>query len=386
MLEVSQARKLLATINKDLFGRDTILEIRQLNMDDLDGAADLANDVFRDHKGIAMEKAFPQIFKPNGDVHSFGAFDQGKLVSFIGLVPQTIKLGPSILYCFALGSVCTAPSHRGQGISTKLLHTVYDYVERSGASLLFVSGDRGMYARNHCYYFGGVEAYHLDKENVGVAAADITVRRAEKTDMFALHGLRQRKAVDYESTIMEWSTLYHAGGITSIHEQGQVCYLAERAGQKLAYVVIGANMDGSPTSNAYVTEWAGNWEAIQAILATMIHEGRTEKIQLHVPWYEGQHPFQPLTGEKQTHGGTLHLVNHDRLVEQLLAYLQAKQLSSIKIVEKEAHLFELALEQTHLELSEEALLTYLFTPGDAFAERHPAFPIPLPNPESIYFI
>lgn len=359
------------------------MEIRQLHAHELKDAAALANRIFRENKGIPMEASFPQIFAAKGETHSFGAFDHGKLVSFIGLVPQTLQIKNATVYVFSLGSVCTDEAYRGQGISTKMLQKVYKYIETVGASLLFVSGDRGMYTRNHCYHFGHVTAYELTTATMADISYDGTIRRGEKEDLFTLHRLREEKQVKFNSSIWEWSILLEAGGIASIHEQAQQVYVAEKADEIEAYIVVGTSRNDEATTQSYVVEWAGNPQAIQAIMKEVLTKGLTAKLLYHIPWFENDQSFDEIQGNKQPHGGTVHMVNVHHFVKQMKPYMKQQNIADFSIVKNEDDIYTVTIDNDTKTLTEEQLITYLFTPNE---KSDGALPIPLPNPEGLYFI
>ena len=118
-----------------------MVEIRIIHNDELTEAAALSDAVFRDAEQTSMAIAFPHIFSA-GLNQSFAAFEAGKLVAFMGLVPKILNIGPAKLQIHCLGSVCTAPEARGKGYASLMLEQVYRLLEQSGTSLLLVSGDR----------------------------------------------------------------------------------------------------------------------------------------------------------------------------------------------------------------------------------------------------
>src|SRR4051812_20787883 len=92
----------------------TMIEIRFATNEELKQAADLSDSVFRDAEQPSMGIAFPQIFTSCQN-QSIAAFEDGKLVAFMGLVPNIIKIGQAQLFIHSLGSVCTHPEYRKKG-------------------------------------------------------------------------------------------------------------------------------------------------------------------------------------------------------------------------------------------------------------------------------
>lgn len=95
-----------------------------------------------------------------------------------------------MLTVFLLGSVFTQEDFRQQGISTTILKEVYRYIDQIGASLLFVSGNRGMYMRNHCYHFGEANKYLIGKSSVNKEGFTEEVHKGQTTDIFQIDRLK----------------------------------------------------------------------------------------------------------------------------------------------------------------------------------------------------
>lgn len=363
------------------------MEIRQLKQREIAQAIVLADRIFRDENQTSMGEAFPHVFT-KGPIHSFGAFDGEKLVSFIGLVPATIRVGPSTLDVFSLGAVCTDEAYRGQGISTKILQRVYAYIEGAGASLLFVSGDRGMYTRNHCYHFGGLSVYNITQAQAGISY-DGTIRKGSKADIFSIQHIRNQEEVQFHSTTLEWGMLFEASGLASITNKKQSLYIAEQNNEVEGYVVLTESPDGSKTEDAFVVEVGGTPDVISAILNKIIGEQKVANIIFHVPWYHTFEDFLSLSDEKMIpHSGTVYLINEKRLLSQLQAYIAQHTNEKIKVKRENDTSYVLSLGDQTVHLTNELLIDWLFTPQtprtiDALKD---VLPIPLPNPEGMYFV
>src|ERR1700724_1990061 len=98
-------------------------EIHQVQGHEMNEAIQLADAVFRDAEQVSMAEAFPLVFSQSLG-QSLGAFEQGKLVAFIGIVPAFIKVWLSRLPIYSLGAVCTHPDYRGRGYAGDLLNAI----------------------------------------------------------------------------------------------------------------------------------------------------------------------------------------------------------------------------------------------------------------------
>ena len=104
-----------------------MVEIRRLRPDEWGQAAELTNRIFRDEEHTPMETAFRRSYSSSLS-QSFGAFEDGKLVSFMGLVPAVIEVGPAKLNTYLLGQVCTDESARGKGYASRVMDAVLQHI------------------------------------------------------------------------------------------------------------------------------------------------------------------------------------------------------------------------------------------------------------------
>ncbi|GMX60126.1 hypothetical protein Elgi_68930 [Paenibacillus elgii] len=138
--------------------------------------------VFRDVEQISMGAAFPGVFSATL-TQSFGAYEDGKLVSFMGLVPAVLRIGSARVPMFSIGSVFTPPEFRGHGYAGDILEAVKTHVRASGGALVYVSGNRSLYTRNQCHPFGAINRYAIGPshgEQLLQAGSGIAVRERHR--------------------------------------------------------------------------------------------------------------------------------------------------------------------------------------------------------------
>ena len=324
------------------------MEIRQVRTGEIQQAIELADRIFRDEGHVSMGKSFPHVFS-NQVQFSFGAFENGKLVSFIGLVPFKIIVGDAALSVFSIGAVCTDEAYQKRGISTRILREVYSFIEKAGASLLFVSGDRGLYRRNDCHHFGSVSEYTVSGPLAGYGGG---VREWRKSDLFQIDRIRRETAVRYEATPWEWSALVQSGGYASILKMDQEVLVSERDGAVEAYAVIGIPTENSAHKHGIVTDWGGNPQDVCGIFSKALEMKGLDRIEISVPFQDSLN--QHLSGhrvKKTGNGGTVYVVDHARLIGQVKPYLLSsgyteetvndlkKKLDLLTTEERIAHLF-----------------------------------------------
>lgn len=367
------------------------MEIRIIKISEIDQAIQLADQTFREEGHTSMGEAFPHVFSKEMN-HSFGAFEGDRLVSFIGLVPSQIQLGESVLNVFSIGAVCTHEDYRKRGISSAILKEVYQYIDHAGASLLFISGDRGLYTRNHCYHFGKTYQYSLSQSNIKENNNRGLIRQSTTNDIFKIDNLRRKRRVRFKSSPWEWPKLLQSSGYTSIYKMEQTCFVADHQGEIRGYIVIGLPDGKNSKQEAIVTEWGGQPKVVHDILADILEKNLATHIEITIPWHEEYHDkFGEYFTKQLNHGGTIYLVDAGRLIRQASAYICEKNpelARSLEVIEKGEHNFELKWGQSELICTEEELLGILFNVQDELInnELQTVFPLPLPSPEGMYYV
>lgn len=365
------------------------MKIRQLKHHEFDQAIKLSDAIFRDEEHVSMGQSFPNVFSQALE-QSFGAFIDGKLVSFIGLVPSNIKVGPANLNVFSIGSVCTHKDYRQQGISSAVLKEVYNYIDRAGASLLFVSGDRGLYTRNHCYSFGTGYQYMIDQipENITYEGS---IRKSDANDIFKIHKINREKNVRYINTVWEWSQIFKSAGYASIFKMKQELYVAENNGDIEGYVVIAVPTSISTKENAIILEWGGRPTVVKKIIQKLLTKNIAPQIELTVMWHEDlQEEFKNYPYQKANNSGTIYIVDIQRFMKQILPYL-AEVDSNIKTnltVNIDNDITTFSYKNSELNVSKNELVNVLFN-----KQEHPTgsdiekiFPIPLPYTAGLNYV
>lgn len=367
------------------------MEIRNVKANEIDQAIQLADEIFREEGHSSMGDAFPQVFS-KGMNHSFGAFEGDKLVSFMGLVPSKINIGKAEVNIFSIGAVCTHEDYRQRGISSKLLNKVYQYIDEAGASLLLISGDRGLYTRNHCYHFGDTSQYLIHRSQIAENDYEGLVRRGKATDFFQIDQLRKENNVYFESSLWEWSTLLESSGYTSIFKMKQTLFVAEEHGVIQGYAVIGLPHEKSGKQEAIVTEWGGEPKAVHSILANLLVEKLTTEVILTIPWHEKYHQeFSAYPVKQFQQSGTIYLVDAERFIDQIQPHLNesnSKLAGKINIIKKGNDEFQLVYDQSNLTLTRKELTEVLFNVQSTLRPREleELFPIPLPYIEGMYYV
>lgn len=376
-------------------------DIRFVSREELKKAAELSDLVFRGEGQTSMAAKFPGIFS-GSFMSSPGVFEDGQLVAFAGLVPGFIQIGAASVPIFSLGSVCTHPEYRGKGYANAILQRVFDHIDRSGGSLLLVSGTRDLYIRQGCHTFGSVRSYLLTTENEAVrkaAAGPAFVREAEEQDWFGLQRLAENREVRFNRSLYELATLVRAEAISDIYKLKQKIYVAETDGRLLAYAVIAVRKELKTDAVPLVIEWGGAPEAaLQAITWAIAANGISE-LMLPVAWHETE-MIEALGNSaylETPNPGTVKIINPVRLWLQIHPYLQQKSPEAVNGVE--VHYAApggetvLTVNGTAVHLNDKELISLFFDtdpqlelPAASREQLKELFPVPLPYASGLNFV
>ncbi|MNO21660.1 hypothetical protein D3C76_114360 [compost metagenome] len=377
-------------------------DIRFVSREELKKAAELSDLVFRDNGQTSMAAKFPGIFS-GSFMSSPGVFEDGQLVAFAGLVPGFVQMGGVSVPVFSLGSVCTHPEFRGKGYANAILQRVFDHIDRSGGSILLVSGTLDIYIRQGCHTFGAVRSYLLSLENEVLrkaAAGPASIREAEESDWFELQRLAENRDVRYERSLYELATLVRAEAIADIYKLKQKIYVAELDGRLLAYVIIAVRDKLKTEAGPLVIEWGGAPEAVLQAISRAIAENEISELKLPVPWHETE-MIEALGNSaylEAPNTGTVKIVNPARLWLQIHPYLQQKcpeALSGVQLhnAAGQAGAAVLTVNGTAVHLSAKELISLFFDtgtqlelPAEGREQLKQLFPVPLPYASGLNFV
>jgi GNAT superfamily N-acetyltransferase len=379
-------------------------EIRLLKANEYEDAIRLSNETFRDAEQISMGVAYPKVFSPSLG-QSFGLFADGRLVSFIGLVPSVVKIGAAELNVYSVGSVCTAPAYRGRGYAGAILKRIKEHIDQAGASLLLVSGYDGVYAKAGCHRFGDVTRFTLEYESARTVLAvplpeDVCVRELEPTDWFAVKRLASEREIRFEQSVWDLAETIHSGAMASNVKLRNKVWVMEKAGSAAAFAVISVPGEVKPKGSPNAIEWAGDAKAAGHLIAHAFLYERLQQLQVPVPRHDiGMLSILNQAGclairDKQL--GTVHIVNPSRLLQQAAPYLEQKnderfRQLNVSVLGKDINQVDNG--EWTFTLNDEQLVSLFFDvelnlpmQDSAKADIKSLFPFPFPNTSGLNYV
>lgn len=306
--------------------------IRMLQPLDYAGAVSLSDEVFRNDTQMSMEQGFPYLFSPIYS-HSYGAFEEERLVAHMGLLPSKLRLNSVRLPVFSLGSVCTSPVARGNGVGTDLLHQVQRHADETGSVLMFISGGRSLYTRNRCYPFGQVAVYTVSP-NDETAEANMALSERERAhvreltalDCFAWHELAEQRQTAFDFSMWDLYGLEHAGAYASCVLMKPKVYVLERGGKLAAYAYAlrpsAKQADGVPR----ILEYGGSGPDVALLMQLLLNKKKYAHLQIYVPWQDQSlhDALSAYPSQVQANDGTVFIPNVERLFRHLQSWWQER--------------------------------------------------------------
>jgi predicted N-acetyltransferase YhbS len=115
--------------------------------DEIPAVVELADSVFRVGEDESMGEEFPLLYVEENAENLRIFLDDGRPVSLVAMFRREVVLAGTRHGSCAIGSVCTDPDYRGQGLATRLLKDARERAVRSGDDIFLISGGRGLYTR-----------------------------------------------------------------------------------------------------------------------------------------------------------------------------------------------------------------------------------------------
>lgn len=183
-------------------------EFGHCSPDQLYDLVDLANRVFRGRRPGSMGEEYPLVFEAQNAENLRVARCGDRLVGHVGLCIRNASLLGAPLRVASIGAVATDPEHRGHGIASRLMEDARRHAVEQGASLMLISGGRGLYHRLGYVQVGYFQRYHVP---AGEPEAGFQVTEFHQDDLPAIISLYQAEPVRFLRPAGDWQKLLAAG-------------------------------------------------------------------------------------------------------------------------------------------------------------------------------
>ncbi len=174
----------------------------------------LANSVFRPRGNASMQVQFPLLYAPQNAANLRIFADDGRPIALIAMFERDVYLAGTRHRACCIGSVCTDPECRGQGLATRLLDDARAKALRDGCDLFLISGGRGLYTRQGYVDVGGFRRAVVDPAELP-AKTGLRARRWTPEDVPALVRLHSEEPVRFARTPEDYVALLECGRVNN---------------------------------------------------------------------------------------------------------------------------------------------------------------------------
>lgn len=225
-----------------------MVEIRKLNKDDFDELFEMLTKTFenKNKRPVHFDKAQPKMWVRDDEhmARHTGIFEDGKLVSVVGVYPLPLVIDGEHFMLYTTGNVATLPEYEGKGYFTTLFKMAMQEISDLHADGARLGGARQRYGRYGFEGGGLLYRFGVSLENVRATAPDsdgITFEKIERQDIDKLrfcHELMTKKDVYVErSAEYDFRDMYLA-----LTTKANTPYLVLRQGEPIGYVCLNEAM------------------------------------------------------------------------------------------------------------------------------------------------
>jgi GNAT superfamily N-acetyltransferase len=298
--------------------------VRAATREDFPAVAQLINSIFPVKAKIPfkMEEKFPLFLCENNLENIRVICHDGRPVSIAGYFPSKLSIKGCEVHVASVGSVCTVPEYRGQGLASQIMDDLEAEVRKRAIGLLFISGTRSLYRRRNCALVGGFIRCELSKTNTPHAhlSNDVEILEYEPKYLNHVVHLYNREPVRFIRSLVEYKALLQAALIGD-YDCNYRMYVIKRAARIAAYFLLRTYHQHEAWGE--VVEYAGDRELVTGALRMMLTLEPLNKIQVHVPVND---PFILYLREikariqNENQQGTVKIVDYPTLIKDLTPY------------------------------------------------------------------
>jgi ribosomal protein S18 acetylase RimI-like enzyme len=360
---------------------------RGTKSEELDEVTELVNLVF--HKGNpdppTMKDNFPMLFS-NWNLNNIRIIvEDDKVVSHIGVSQREISVHGCRTKVGSIGSVCTHPDYRERGFATMLLEDTIRMLDEDGATVMIISGGRGLYQRAGCRGAGKRYNFHInrsDLEKFPSTPGDIEIpsyRESEHLKQFA--EIQQRESIRFLRPIDDFKAMLDVIVMRRELAHRVDALAIQRDGTCFAYIIM--YIDKKRDSEELVCrigEYAGSRLAIISAVKKLFEQYDFNELNVGASLIDTEFLYILEALGKQpsvnTLSGTMRIINFERLMKHFTPYFQQrlgrKNAEALKFrTDDGKHIFQLEDERFIIE-SESDLVQLIFgTPDNKELEIMP---------------
>jgi GNAT superfamily N-acetyltransferase len=252
---------------------------RAARLDELPAVVELSNSVFSPDGAIDMGRVFPTLFSAVNIGNLRIMVDEGMPVSLSGMKVQELHLDAVVVRAACVGSVCTREAYRGRGLAARLMDDCVSTACAQGASLLMVSGGRGLYRRMGCVDAGLFSVIQVRRDGK-VPEVSCRVREWTEADVPDLEALHRQERVRFVRASGEMLSLLQTG---ALHAQPGHTWVVRIAEGVAGYLCVSGPDARTGPCVLVAREIAGSRAAVLAAAHPILDASGAERLDIEIP-------------------------------------------------------------------------------------------------------
>jgi len=256
---------------------------------------------------------------------------QGKLVSQICIFHDRLKMYDGDIRAGSIGGVCTHPKYRNRELASHLLKHCTQQLVDEGATLMLISGGRGVYTRLGNVPHGRYISFSIkpgQNNERRSTPADLVVRKATEADALICNQLYQAEPIHFIRRKSDFSmVLLNPLSNPYIHAEQ---WIIERSGQAVAYLFLGTPWGVELGAGIrHVGEYAGSRLALADALPVIMTTNHLKDFFWQVAWQDMEliqllQDRGYIGSAVPLDGHTLRIINFPKFMNDLRPILRAR--------------------------------------------------------------
>lgn len=253
---------------------------RPLRREDLPGSYRLLKASFGDFS--EAEPVDPESAQMPTEGETYLIADGSVPVCQISIFYTDLKVYGSALRVGSIGGVCTLPEYRGHGLASQLLDFCTRKLVEGGASLMLISGWRGLYRRSGCVPAGRYAGLEVP---AAPATPSVTLRPIRPEDAPLCRELYLSEPVHFNRRLSAFTEQFQPHPIGFRAEE----WMVEMEGRPCAYLILSTpwEVQTKPESGVrHIFEYAGSRAALAGALTAARGQLSLKQLLALVPWQD----------------------------------------------------------------------------------------------------
>ena len=289
----------------------------------------LVNYVFRESSNGPpnMEKWYPLLFNDNNLENMRIIWEDGRLVSHLGISESEIAIYGCKTKIGGIGAVCTHPEYRKRGFASLLLEDGIKKMDKDGIDIALVSGERNLYKRAGCVEVGRVHKFRISGNDLkSFDTEKVKVFPYQEENLENIVQVYQKEAVRFFRSLQDFKRILTTGA--AMDREAEILTV-HKGDEFLGYLAIQtpAGKEGEKRIGQ-VVEYSGTREAIIDAVGCVFERYTLQELTFNVPFHDSEFIYllsqKNLISLSESIPGLVKIINLPRLMDRLGSYIEER--------------------------------------------------------------